>query len=143
MEDTSPDVKHILAIVDIDKFKNINDTWGHHIGDRCLIEFAKILKECDTNITPFRYGGDEFCLLFQDISMEDAEAICRKIQSKVNKLVFDDYPKLKLAASFGLAAVSDKVDTVKLFIHADHALYEAKKLRNSVRVFRLNETKEH
>ncbi len=143
VEDTASDVKHILAIVDIDKFKNVNDTWGHHIGDRCLIEFAKILKEYDTNIIPFRYGGDEFCLLFQDISLEAAETICREIQSKVNELVFDDYPELKLAASFGLAAISDKVDTVKLFIHADHALYEAKKLRNSVRVFRLDETIEH
>jgi diguanylate cyclase len=110
VEDTASDVQHILAIVNIDKFKDINDTWGHHIGDRCLIEFAKILKKYDTNITPFRYGGDEFCLLFRDINMADAETICGEIQSKV--------------------------DTVRLFIHADHALYQAKKSRNSICVFR-------
>ncbi|MDU6266333.1 MAG: GGDEF domain-containing protein [Anaerocolumna aminovalerica] len=135
VEDTTPDRHHILAIVDIDKFKNINDTWGHHVGDRCLIEFAKILKEFNKNITAFRYGGDEFCLLFRGIDMENAKSICEEIQLKVNGLIFEDYPNLKLTASFGLAAISDEVDTVRLFIHADRALYEAKKTRNAIRVF--------
>lgn len=101
----------------------------------CLIEFSKILKGYDTIITPFRYGGDEFCILFRDIDMTDAKSICEDIQSKVNSLVFEDYPKLKLTASFGLAAISDQVDTVRLFIHADRALYEAKKIRNAICVF--------
>ncbi|MBE6012869.1 MAG: GGDEF domain-containing protein [Lachnospiraceae bacterium] len=136
VEDTPSDTQHILAIVDIDRFKSINDTWGHHIGDRCLIEFAKILKEYHTNITPFRYGGDEFCLLFRGIRMADAEIICREIQDKVNNLAFKDYPKLELTVSFGLAAISDQIDTVRLFINADHALYEAKKVRNSICVFK-------
>lgn len=135
VEDTTSEEHHILAIVDIDKFKKVNDTWGHHIGDRCLIEFSKILKGYDTIITPFRYGGDEFCILFRDIDMTDAKSICEDIQSKVNSLVFEDYPKLKLTASFGLAAISDQVDTVRLFIHADRALYEAKKIRNAICVF--------
>lgn len=135
VEDTASEERHILAIVDIDKFKKVNDTWGHHIGDRCLIEFSKILKGYDTIITPFRYGGDEFCILFRDIDMIDAKSICEDIQLKVNSLVFADYPKLKLTASFGLAAISDQVDTVRLFIHADRALYEAKKIRNAICVF--------
>lgn len=135
VEDTALDGHHILAIVDIDKFKNINDTWGHHIGDRCLIEFAKILKEYNTNITPFRYGGDEFCLLFRDLDMAEAKIICGEIQSKVNDLIFEEYPNLKLTVSFGLAAISDQVDTMSLFIHADFALYEAKKVRNAICVF--------
>lgn len=136
VEDTEQNKDYILAIVDIDRFKNINDTWGHHIGDRCLIEFAKILKEYNTNITSFRYGGDEFCLLFCNIDMTDAEAICGEIQSKVNSLVFEDYPELKLTASFGLAANTDQIGTVRLFIHADRALYEAKKDRNAIRIFK-------
>ncbi len=135
VEDTASDRSYILAIVDIDRFKNINDTWGHHVGDRCLMEFAKILKEFSLDMTPFRYGGDEFCLLFCDKSMEEAESICRSIQTRVNRLFFEEYPKLMLTASFGLAAISDQVDTVRLFIHADRALYEAKKVRNAIRVF--------
>ena len=135
VEDTASDRSYILAIVDIDRFKNINDTWGHHVGDRCLIEFAKILKEFRSDITPFRYGGDEFCLLFCDKSMEEAESICGRIQFRVNHLLLEDYPKLMLTASFGLAAISEQVDTVRLFIHADRALYEAKKVRNAICVF--------
>lgn len=134
-EDTASDRNYILAIVDIDRFKSINDTWGHHVGDRCLIEFAKILKEFHGDMTPFRYGGDEFCLLFRDKTMEEAVSICEKIQVRLNHLFFEDYPKLMLTASFGLAAISDQVDTVRLFIHADRALYEAKKVRNAIHVF--------
>ena len=135
VEDTASDRSYILAIVDIDRFKSINDTWGHHVGDRCLIEFARVLNEFRSDMTPFRYGGDEFCLLFRDKTMEEAESICGKILARVNRLFFEDYPKLKLTASFGLAAISDQVDTVRLFIHADRALYEAKKVRNAIRVF--------
>ncbi len=135
VEDTASDRNYTLAIVDIDKFKDVNDTWGHHVGDRCLIEFAKILKEFCLDMTPFRYGGDEFCLLFCDKSMEEAEAICGEIKTRVNLLCFEDYPTLLLTASFGIASISDQVDTVRLFIHADRALYEAKKVRNAIRTF--------
>ncbi len=135
VEDNASDRNYTLAIVDIDKFKNINDTWGHHVGDLCLIEFAKILKEFCLDMTPFRYGGDEFCLLFCDKSMEEAEAICGEIQAKVNRLNFEDYPTLVLTASFGIASIADQIDTVRLFIHADRALYEAKKVRNAIRTF--------
>lgn len=67
--------------------------------------------------------------------MEEAVSICEKIQVRLNHLFFEDYPKLMLTASFGLAAISDQVDTVRLFIHADRALYEAKKVRNAIHVF--------
>lgn len=135
-EESAAGAAYILAIMDIDKFKDINDTWGHHIGDRCLIAVAKILKKYSPKITPFRYGGDEFCLLFQDISMADAEIICKEIQAKINGVVFEGYPELKPTASFGLATFLDRIDAGRLFIHADHALYEAKKARSSICVFR-------
>ncbi len=138
MEDSASDQSYILAIVDVDKFKNINDTWGHLVGDRCLIEFAEILKEFHEDMTAFRYGGDEFCLLFHDKSMEEAEAVCGEIKARVNRLIFEDYPQLMLTASFGLAAISDQFDTVRLFIHADSALYEAKRVRNAIRVCSLS-----
>ncbi|MFT4142965.1 MAG: GGDEF domain-containing protein [Mobilitalea sp.] len=126
----------ILAIADIDKFKSVNDTWGHHIGDLCLIEFGKILREYDKQITPFRYGGDEFCLVFHNLDMKSAEALCGKIQSKVNRMVIEECADLKLTVSFGLAEITEESDTVKLFIHADRALYEAKEARNAIHVFK-------
>lgn len=126
---------YILGIVDIDKFKGINDSWGHHVGDRCLIEFAKILKDNSAKVTPFRYGGDEFCLLFCNVSKKEAESICRNIQCELNQPYFQDCPDLKLTASFGLAENKGE-DSGRLFIHADYALYEAKKTRNSICIFK-------
>ncbi len=126
---------YILAISDMDNFKGINDQWGHHLGDRCLMEYAKILTENCCKYTPFRYGGDEFCLLFCNVSMDEAVSVCQKIKTKLSELRFEDYPMLKLTASFGLAAYSDQIDTVRLFVHSDYALYEAKELRDTVRVF--------
>lgn len=135
IEDHAHSIRYILAVMDIDNFKSINDTWGHHMGDRCLIELAGILKECNTKVTSFRYGGDEFCLLFSDVDMVYAEEVCKEIQDKVNHLNFEGYPTLKLTVSFGLAENSDQMDTMRLFIHADHALYEAKRVRNAIRIF--------
>lgn len=135
IEDHAQSIRYILAVMDIDNFKSINDTWGHHMGDRCLIELAGILKECNTKVTSFRYGGDEFCLLFSDVDMVYAEEVCKEIQDKVNHLSFEGYPTLKLTVSFGLAENSDQMDTMRLFIHADHALYEAKRVRNAIRIF--------
>ena len=135
VEDTASSVQYILAIMDIDKFKTINDTWGHYMGDRCLIAISKILKDYNLDMTPFRYGGDEFCLLLRNISIEDAEGVCRDMQARINRLTFDGYPRLKLTASFGLATISGHADAGRLFIHADHALYEAKKVRNAICIF--------
>lgn len=125
-----------LAMVDVDKFKSINDTWGHQAGDLCLIAFSNLLKVCPAGITPFRYGGDEFCLIFQGMNLTLAEAFCRELLFKVNRLSFTDYPELRLTASFGLAESTEEIDVVRLFTHADRALYEAKEVRNTIRVFR-------
>lgn len=135
MEEDSKNNACILAIADIDNFKGINDQWGHHIGDRCIIEFARILKENSAGAIPFRYGGDEFCLLIQHATVEEATASCTQIQQKLLDLRVDDIPTLQVTASFGLAAYSGQMDAVRLFIHADRALYEAKELRNAIRVF--------
>ncbi|SBV90956.1 Diguanylate cyclase [uncultured Eubacteriales bacterium] len=134
IEAHEPEGRYILAVVDVDKFKRINDTWGHHVGDRSLIEFAQVLKE-HPGITSFRYGGDEFCLLFQDMDLPAAQAICRDIQGKVNRLRLEEAPDLHLTASFGLAESPGRMDAIRLFVHADHALYEAKRARNAIRVF--------
>lgn len=135
LEDNEPGMQYILAVVDIDNFKSINDTWGHLAGDKCLVEFSKILKTCCAEGIPFRYGGDEFCLLFCGVSLEIAEAVCREIQVRTSQLFLEDYPALKMTASFGLAKSSDQPDTMKLFTHADYALYEAKRFRNAIHIF--------
>lgn len=126
---------YILTISDIDCFKQVNDNWGHDVGDRCLIEFARILTIVSGSYTPYRYAGDEFCLFFIDADMETAVNACRQIQKRLRNLRLENYPALRLTASFGLAALSEGMDAARLFTHADHALYEAKKARNTIHVF--------
>ena len=70
---------YYFVMIDIDNFKVLNDTYGHEQGDQCLKEFAQILtKNCYKNSTPFRFGGDEFCILFKD---EPLGSVVKDVQS--------------------------------------------------------------
>lgn len=138
MEENELDHNYIFAIGDIDNFKGVNDQWGHHVGDECLIEFARILNKNSKKSTVFRYGGDEFCLLFRNADMAEAVFTCEQIQNELKNYHFSAHSELKLTASFGLAAYLDQLNSVRLFIQADQALYEAKEARDTICVFRSN-----
>lgn len=125
----------IMAMADLDHFKKINDQFGHHLGDLCLKAFAEALKDVSPNSLAFRFGGDEFCLLFQDISMNDAIVICQIVQSKLTDIQLDESTTFTMHASFGLAEFSPTISVTELFLRADSALYEAKEKRNMVTVF--------
>ncbi|HWP51737.1 MAG TPA: GGDEF domain-containing protein, partial [Clostridia bacterium] len=134
--DANPsDTNCILAVVDIDKFKGINDCLGHHTGDSYLVAFASVLKENSAQASVYRYGGDEFCLLFHDANMDAAIATCIELQQQLSALTFDDYPELKLTASFGLATYSHSITSARLFVNADQAMYEAKKTADGICAF--------
>jgi diguanylate cyclase len=135
MEANEAGDQYIFAIADIDHFKTVNDRFGHHAGDHCLIECANILKRNSGNATVFRYGGDEFCLLFRNAAMPEAVSTCEHIQHKMKDLCIVNDPTLKVTVSFGLAAYSDELNAARLFINADQALYEAKSVRDAIRVF--------
>ncbi len=135
VEGLNPADKYILAIADIDHFKQVNDQYGHHVGDHCIAAFADILKESSPKATPYRYGGDEFCLLFCGLDMGDAIKVCDQIRTKLSSLCFEDCTGLRLSASFGLAVYEQGMDEARFFIHADIALYKAKEVRDAVRVF--------
>ena len=123
---------YILVIADIDHFKLVNDNFGHQHGDVCLIAFAEILQsECEPN-TVFRYGGDEFCLLFCNVEMEQVVAACWRMLGKVEALKFEAEPESTLTASFGIAAFHLPMNAAQLFVQADQALYQAKEARNTV-----------
>ena len=124
--------RYMLAITDIDCFKHVNDSWGHHVGDLCLIAYAALLRDFSGGAIPFRYGGDEFCLLFPPGDMAQAEAVCREIQARTRALSFEGHPNLKLTSSFGLA--ENQEDVIRLFIRADRALYEAKRTRDTLHI---------
>jgi diguanylate cyclase len=135
MESDESGEAFVFVVVDIDNFKTINDRYGHLVGDRFLVEFVKTLRLYCADPSVFRYGGDEFCLFFRNESLDVVIEICRNIQAKLNQIAFDDLPGATLLASFGIAVYSDQDNAARLFIHADQALYQAKKTRNSIHVF--------
>ena len=123
-----------LAIVDIDLFKNINDTYGHTVGDIILKEFADILSK-NIRETDYvgRWGGEEFLLIFPHTQSQNAQIITENLRVYIEKYHFHN--KIKVTASFGIYECKDQNPT-KCLSKADKALYEAKRsTRNCVKTF--------
>lgn len=125
-----------VAMIDIDKFKNINDTYGHDIGDIAIKEIKKILdRNLRLSDLTARFGGEEFCILLEDISVEDIKKLFEKIRQEFENNVIDaNGVKITYTVSFGIAyGMSDLLDDmVKL---SDDALYYSKENgRNQVTI---------
>jgi len=120
-----------LAIMDIDYFKNYNDKNGHMEGDNLLRSLAKLLSESlrDKDML-FRFGGEEFVILFSDTSNEDVCMVAERIRQKVADFVFpfeEKQPNGNLTISVGVAfCPNDSLDKQKLLEIADERLYKAK-----------------
>ncbi|PWB70198.1 MAG: hypothetical protein C3F07_17505 [Anaerolineales bacterium] len=117
-----------LAILDLDHFKRINDTYGHQVGDETLVRFTKI---CTSNIRAIdlfaRFGGEEFVLLLPETNMQQAYKSLQRLQAALRREFDSDEEPKHLTASFGLATLSDPHDTLDMLIQkADKALYMAK-----------------
>lgn len=114
-----------IVMVDVDRFKFINDTHGHAVGDATLTAFcqrlAGVLREPDR---AFRYGGEEFCLLLADTDLAGARTLAERARERIN-LPFEGTMKA-LTASFGVAAWQPEDTVDALFHRADRALYAAK-----------------
>ena len=120
-----------LVIADVDLFKNVNDTYGHLIGDKVLIEVANTLKSCVRKTDDvIRYGGDEFVISFNDITPNALQAILEKMRCSVEKIKIDEYPELRISMSFGAVYGSSIVED--MISSADEALYNSKENRNIV-----------
>ena len=135
LEQNAPTAPLVFGIADIDYFKSVNDLYGHHIGDVCLTEFACVLCEYFGEGAVYRYGGDEFCLILHNTTLQTAEQLCERAQLRLRRAEFEDVPDLKPTACFGLTAYSEQDGPSKLFNQADEALYEAKRVRNAIRSF--------
>ena len=119
-----------LIIIDIDFFKNFNDSYGHQAGDAVLKEVAQILKR-NTRAIDFvcRYGGEEMSIILPFTDKEEAqfnaERICKAVSSKVFKL--PNNVECNVTISLGVATFPENGDTPqKIIEHADKALYWAK-----------------
>jgi diguanylate cyclase (GGDEF)-like protein len=114
-----------LAILDIDYFKSINDTYGHLAGDQVISEIASIMQESirKTDLLA-RWGGDEFALLFPDTTIGAAMEIVGRIRTSINHHNFDHTEHV--TCSFGVAQLSPDDDVKDLLRKADQMLYAAK-----------------
>jgi diguanylate cyclase (GGDEF)-like protein/PAS domain S-box-containing protein len=125
----NPDAGLALLFIDIDRFKNINDAFGHQAGDRLLIQIA---SRVDTALRSSdfvaRIGGDEFAIVLDgvtsvDVALRRANDICRIIEQP---LVIQDH-EVRVSASIGVACYPDCADTIDdLLVRADLAMYRAK-----------------
>ena len=124
-------------MIDLDHFKIINDTWGHHAGDEVLVAASKIMMDNSRkNDEVGRYGGEEFAILLPGTSMKKAAYIAESLRKKLESTVVNvDGQTIKVTASFGVACYpSQDIQTMSdLLKTADKALYEAKETgRNKV-----------
>ena len=112
-----------LAYFDVDDFKRINDSKGHFMGDEVLRGVAEAMRRtCREMDLPFRYGGDEFCLLLPDSTVTEAEVLCQRLIEQLSTTVAD------VTVSIGIAQTGpdDFVAADELLRAADRKMYEAK-----------------
>ncbi len=125
-----------LMIIDIDNFKYINDTLGHHFGDEFLTEIAKIfLNLSSQNVRIYRIGGDEFAFLVKGISSQ-IEVTAKNIMACFDKAVFINKVKIHTTLSMGIAVYPFAGKSVQqLLKNSDIAMYEAKQRGKEQYVF--------
>ncbi len=118
-----------LAVVDIDHFKSVNDTYGHPAGDAVIQGLAKLLvKECRHTDSVCRYGGEEFGIIMPDTAAADARNVADRIRAAFEQLSWPRHPERKTTVSIGVAAVagSGALSPEALLEIADKNLYSAK-----------------
>lgn len=118
-----------VAFLDLDRFKTINDSLGHAVGDQLLKQVSKALKQCLRHCdTIARWGGDEFTLLLPHLnSAEDITQIAQRILEKLSLPFYTEQQELYVTASLGIALYPyDGEDVETLVKNADAAMYQAK-----------------
>ncbi len=126
-----------VVIADIDNFKNINDSYGHDVGDQALVQIANILKEnCRGSDIVARIGGEEFLLIFPQTGITIGLSVCEKLRQIIEETPAESHGEsIKLTSSFGISQALTVYDFEDAKKHADVMLYEAKAGgRNQVRV---------
>ncbi|WP_300626844.1 diguanylate cyclase [Pseudomonas sp.] len=117
-----------IALIDIDHFKIINDTYGHVTGDIVLRGLSKVLRQnLRATDVAGRYGGDEFCVILPDMPLNRATEVMDALRDRFNALAYAQDPTLRASLSIGLAPYqSSHADSTRWLNDADQALYEAK-----------------
>lgn len=129
MASGSANQKIALLFIDLDGFKDINDSYGHSYGDEVLKCIAGRIVKCIRNRdVAGRLGGDEFTIIIADASKKIASEICHRLIKTIEKPIICDKKSMTVTASIGICIYPDSADQYKtLMALADQAMYEAKK----------------
>lgn len=121
-----------LAIVDIDNFKSVNDTYGHLFGDMVLTKVANLLQDhLRKNDIIARWGGEEFIIVLPETDAKGAKAIFDRIKKVIEKHDFG----CRITISGGIAFIKAYIEANNLIEMADRALYKAKMTKNLIAVY--------
>ncbi len=117
-----------FVMADLDHFKNVNDLYGHHVGDKLLQETARaIARECREIDLPARYGGEEFSIVVPDESAVDAYHLAERCRRKIAECcVVVRNESVKITASFGVSDSRSAASIEDMMRRADEALYWSK-----------------
>jgi diguanylate cyclase (GGDEF)-like protein len=120
---------YVLVILDIDHFKQVNDTWGHEVGDRVLVEIGCTMQAALRQYDLCgRWGGEEFLLLLPETAMADADQVIDRVRQDIRSLaVRVGTEALSVTASFGVAEYRLGESYSQTLSRADAALLEAKR----------------
>ncbi|MCX7724895.1 MAG: diguanylate cyclase [Thermodesulfovibrio sp.] len=132
-----------ILILDIDDFKRINDTYGHHIGDILLQKLAKVIKKnLRKSDLPVRIGGEEFLIILPNTNIEDTVKVSDRIRKAFSEIEIEiNGERVNTTLSGGIASYEKGLDFDTIYKRADIALYRAKSLgKNRIEVYELNST---
>jgi len=127
-----------LLLLDIDHFKEFNDTFGHLEGDKVLVKFSQIIKSClRTNDSAYRYGGEEFTVILPETGGEEAKTVAQRIRMALESENFSPEPggEVSITISIGVTQYHPKEELSTFIQRADKAMYQSKQNgRNKVSV---------
>lgn len=137
-----------VVMIDMDKFKTVNDGHDHLFGSYILSEVGKIIKTSTRTVDiPARYGGDEFLIVLTETPLAGVELFCERLRKKVEQMTFTQGPdtiNLTLSIGFATTKENENLPPKELVRRADMALYEAKRRgRNQVVCFDSNTECDH
>lgn len=118
-----------LLLLDIDHFKEYNDSWGHLEGDKVLVKFSQIIKSClRANDSAYRYGGEEFTVILPETGGEEAKTVAQRIRKKLEDEKFNPQPgkDVRITISIGVTQYSPKEELSTFIQRADKAMYLSK-----------------
>lgn len=126
---------YVLSLIDIDKFKNVNDTYGHIYGDIVIKDIVSVIHKYTDgrDCWAARYGGDEFLLVFRNETYENVQSFCKLITYEINNKSYSrDNKNFQITVSIGIYQFNPRMDTYETLIdNVDAKMYEDKRKYNN------------